>query len=80
LILFDNSGLKELVESGKTGYLAVNNSIKSLSYYIELFFYDQSKVNWMSQNARIRSKALWSEDIIFKKYIKLYKKILKDFY
>lgn len=80
LIVFDNSGLKELVESGKTGFLAENNSIKSLSYYIELFFYDQNKANWMSQNARIRSKALWSEDIIFKKYIKLYKKILKDFY
>jgi glycosyltransferase involved in cell wall biosynthesis len=78
LIVFDNSGLSELVEHGRTGYLAENNSIKSLSFYIKLFFNDHNKAKWLSKNARIRSKTIWSEDVIFEKYNKLYRKILKD--
>jgi len=77
LIVFKNTGLSELIENGKTGFLAENNSIKSIAYFIELFFKDKNKLYNFSKNARERAEALWSEDVIFKKYIKLYAKVLK---
>jgi len=77
LIVYNNSGLSELVENFKTGLIAEDQSISSLAKQIELFFGNEEFQKNFSGQSIIRAKKKFSENIIFEKYDKIYNKTLE---
>ncbi len=77
LVVYNNSGLSELVEDKHTGFIAENNSISSLANCIKLFFSNSQIQNNFSLNSIKRAEENFSEEVVLNKYCKIYGEILR---
>ena len=77
LIVYNNSGLVELIQKGKTGLIADNKSIVSLSQQIRLFFDNKNLKKEFSFNSVIRANKYFSENVVYQKYQSIYNNIYK---
>mgnify|MGYP001213923898 CR=1 FL=1 len=77
LIVYNNSGLVELIQKGKTGLIAENKSIVSLSKQIRLFFDNENLKKEFSFNSVIRANKSFSENVVYQKYQNIYNNIYK---
>ena len=77
VVTFNCNGLKDLVDHKKNGYLAKPYSPKSLSKGIDWILNKKSQKN-LIKNSINKTKENWDSNIVSEKYIKLYKKILKE--
>ena len=77
VVTFNCNGLKDLVDHKKNGYLAKPYSPKSLSKGIDWILNKKSQKK-LIQNSIKKTKKNWDSNIVSEKYIKLYKKILKN--
>ena len=75
VIAFKTSGLKDIVEDGETGYLIEKYNYKIMAEKIIDLFKDKSKLNYLGKNARRNAIKKFSQEIVAKKYLKLYKNI-----
>lgn len=75
VVAFSSSGLPEMIDHLKTGYLAElkneNDLVKGIIYVIE-----NSLIHKMPENSRKKVIDLYSNNVITNEYIKLYNKIL----
>ena len=71
-------GIPELVEDNKCGYIYNANDIEDLSNKMEKLFKDDKLVIKFSKNSKDRAKKLYSEEVYYKKLIKIYSSLLKE--
>ena len=76
VITLKNSGLEELIEDKKTGFLSDDN-IYSISKKLEYFFGNEDIKKIFKINARSRALNYFDSAVIMQKYNNLYSKILK---
>ena len=76
VVTFNCNGLKDLVDHKKNGFLAKPYSPTSFSSGIDWILRRKSQKN-LIQNSINKTKKNWDSNIVSKKYIGLYKKILK---
>ena len=72
---FETGGLIDIIENNVTGLLAKPFEAKSLATSINSIIKDKKRLKEMGSAARKRAERLWSEDIIYSKYLDLYRKI-----
>ncbi len=72
---FKTGGLIDIIENNVTGLLAKPFEAKSLAKSINSILKDKKRLKEMGSAARKRAERLWSEDIIYSKYLDLYRKI-----
>ena len=77
LIVYNNSGLVELIQKGETGLIAENKSIVSLTKQIRLFFDNENLKKELSFNSVIRANKNFSENVVYQKYQNIYNNIYK---
>jgi len=77
VVTFNCNGLKDLVDHKKNGYLAKPYSCNSLSKAIDWSLRKDNQKK-LIKNSIIKTKKNWDSEIVIGKYIKLYKKILKE--
>lgn len=73
---FDVGGIPDLVEHKVNGYLAKYKSVEDLAQGI-YWIYKNNKNNWLGKNGRDKVVKNYSNDVIAKQYIDLYKSLLK---
>lgn len=78
VVAFSIGGLKDIIQHKKTGYLATAFNINEFSFYLNNCLNKPKKLLKMSRKARQRVLSLFSMRSVGKKYINLYKKILKN--
>ena len=74
---FRTGGLVDIVDENVTGLLAKPFEAESLAKSIKYLLKDKNRLQKMGTEARKRAEKLWSEDIIYRKYLDLYKNIFK---
>tara|TARA_A100001388_G_scaffold277627_1_gene270005 strand:- start:1226 stop:2416 length:1191 start_codon:yes stop_codon:yes gene_type:complete len=77
VLTFNHSGLSEIIENYITG-IYVEDTLASISSKIENFFKDTAKISMYKSASRERSLKIWSNKVIFKKYLNLYSSILSE--
>lgn len=75
VVAFDTTGLKDVVDHNKTGYLAKPFDYKDLANGINWVLFNNKKIDFRN-NCRNRAVSLWSEDVVSEEYIKLYKNVI----
>lgn len=75
VIAFNTSGLKDIVEDGETGYLIEKYNYKKMAEKVIELFNNKPKLDYLGKEARENALKKFSQEIIAKKYIKLYKRI-----
>jgi glycosyltransferase involved in cell wall biosynthesis len=78
VVAFSIGGLKDIVQHKKTGYLASAFSTNEFSFYLDNCLNKPKKLLKMGLDSRQRVLSLFSMSSVGKRYIKLYKKILKN--
>jgi glycosyltransferase involved in cell wall biosynthesis len=76
VVAFSGTGLSDIIEHKKTGYLAKSLNENDLADGIN-WVLKNSFNNILSTNSRSRAKLFFSEDVIIKKYFNIYSKLLK---
>jgi glycosyltransferase involved in cell wall biosynthesis len=77
VIAFSVGGLKDIIEHNITGYLIKPFDVEFFSMSIKNFINNKKKNFIIKDNARKRVERLFSMPSVAKKYINIYKKILK---
>ena len=72
VVVFDNSGLAEVVEHGKTGYLAESFNAEDLANGIQLLLMDDNARKIYSDNCIRKARTDWSEQVVGKKMLEAY--------
>ena len=73
---FENTGVSEIILQKKTGYLAKENNLVDFAKGIEWFFEDYKRFSNLGIKAQEYVLGNFSDKIIAKQYIDIYKKIL----
>lgn len=73
---FDVGGIPDLIEHKVNGYLAKYKSVEDLVQGI-YWIYKNNKSNWLGKKGRDKVVKNYSNDVIAKQYIDLYKSLLK---
>ncbi|UYZ82608.1 glycosyltransferase [Entomomonas sp. E2T0] len=76
VVAFNCTGLTSAIEHNKTGYLAKAYDSEDLAEGIRKILTDQDNYKLLQKNARERAVELWSQEVVSKQYIELYKKVL----
>ena len=79
VVAFNCSGLPDVIDHKKTGYLADAFEIKSLAKGIEWILEDNDRLLELSENCREKAMRLWDSKIIAEKYMKIYREIYENF-
>ena len=79
VVAFNCTGLPDVVEHKKTGYLAKAYDVRDLANGILWVLGNEKRYLTLSKAARQRSVALWSQEIVAKKYLEVYKITAKDY-
>tara|TARA_X000000950_G_scaffold288513_1_gene405670 strand:- start:1700 stop:2947 length:1248 start_codon:yes stop_codon:yes gene_type:complete len=77
VVAFNATGLKDIVEHKKTGYLATPFISQSFARGIIWVLRDKDRLETLSHNSRKRALKLWSNEVISKKYKELYLEIIQ---
>ena len=75
VVAFNNTGLSDIVEHKKNGYLAELLDINDLAKGI-LWTLNHSDQKTLSLNARKRAENIFSEEAVIKKYLNIYNNLL----
>ena len=75
VVAFNNTGLSDIVEHKKNGYLAELLNIHDLAKGI-LWILNHSDQKILSLNARKRAENIFSEETVIKKYLNIYNNLL----
>ncbi|GIC77266.1 glycosyltransferase [Moritella sp. F3] len=80
VVAFATTGLIDVVEHKKTGYLAKPFDCEDLMNGIEFFYniHNTSRYRMIKESARKRAVSLWSEQIINQHYKKLFNMVLNE--
>ena len=78
VVSFSTSGLKDVVEHKKTGYLAKPFEAYDFAKGLYWCLNQSSKNNNLGKQARLRSKNLWNEKKISNSYKEYYEEIISD--
>jgi len=73
VVAFDASGLSDVVEHGRTGYLAEPFSADALAEGIRYVLTDRERYARLSAAARERAVRLWSPNVIARQYVEVYR-------
>ncbi|MEX9950245.1 glycosyltransferase [Providencia alcalifaciens] len=76
VISFSTTGLVDIVDHKKTGYLAQPFDIKDLAHGIEWIIKNKECHIELKHSAREKSLQLWSPNVVIPKYTKIYKDLL----
>ena len=79
VVAFNCSGLPDVIDHKKTGYLADPFEIKSLAKGIEWILEDDDRLLKISENCREKAMRNWDSKIIAEKYMKIYREIYENF-
>tara|TARA_Y100001968_G_scaffold230496_1_gene213378 strand:- start:836 stop:2089 length:1254 start_codon:yes stop_codon:yes gene_type:complete len=77
VVAFDTSGLKDIVEHQKTGYLGKRFDPFDLAAGVEWVLEDNERYNLIRQSSAERAQRLWSPEVVAEKYVKLYQEVLE---
>ena len=77
VIGFNNSGLSDIISHNKTGYLVKPYDIDQMSNYILNLINDEEKKSIFKKESIKKAKEKWSFEVVSRKYLNLYKKVLK---
>lgn len=75
-VAFNQGGMPDLVEHGRTGYLAQPFDVDDLAQKIDMVLEDDAKRQEMSENARYKVEKEFSLDIVANRYACLYRELL----
>ena len=75
VVAFENTGLSDIIEHKKTGYLAKYLDLKDLLSGINWIINNPSK-EIIKENSRKRVEKFFSDKVILDKYKKIYKNLL----
>ena len=78
VVAFDTSGLRDVVEHQRTGYLANPFSTEDLARGIAWILEDTSRAESLGAAARQRAVELWSPDIVAGQYISLFNEAAEE--
>ena len=73
---FENTGVSEIILQKKTGYLAKEDNVIDFAKGIEWFFEDYKRFSSLGIKAQEHVLDNFSDNIIAKQYISIYKEIL----
>lgn len=76
VIAFDNSGLTDIVEHLKTGYLAKAFDTTDLAHGIQWLLSDRSRLMTLGLAARQRALDKWSVKVVANAYQNVYNSVL----
>lgn len=76
VVAFRTSGLPDMIEHKKNGYLAAPHDDKDLAEGIKWVISDKIRHNILSENAREKALVSYNSNNVAKKYIALYEQIL----
>jgi glycosyltransferase involved in cell wall biosynthesis len=76
VVAFNATGLRDVVEHGKTGYLAEPYSSEDLATGIEWVLADDDRHALLSINARNRAVQFWSHATVVPKYLEVYQRAI----
>ena len=79
VVAFNCSGLPDVIDHKKTGYLADPFDPKSLNKGIEWILEDRDRLIKMSENCRKKALRIWDSKIIAKEYMSFYKESYEKF-
>lgn len=74
---FNTSGIPDAVSDRETGYLARAFDADDLAFGISWILADEVRYARLSSAARERALRLWSPDVVVKKYLEVYKQVMK---
>jgi glycosyltransferase involved in cell wall biosynthesis len=78
VVAFNTTGLKDVVEHEKTGYLAKAFSIKDLAEGIMWILADKDRHVKLSTQARQRAVRLWSYEVVIPQYLDVYGRAIEE--
>lgn len=78
VVAFNTTGLKDVVEHGKTGYLAESFNSNDLAEGIEWVLADEKRHAQLSRQARNRAVELWSHAVIIPQYLEVYRRAIEN--
>ncbi|QCJ71833.1 glycosyl transferase [Providencia heimbachae] len=76
VIAFDTTGIKDVIEHQKTGYLVKPFDTMELAQAMKWILENVNVQDQLGKNAREKALKSWNEEIIAKKYINIYNKII----
>jgi len=76
VVATEGSGLSEVVEHGKTGFLCPVGDIKALAEAVLAIFTDHERARAMGRAGRLRAQRLFNERKIVRQYVSLYREVL----
>ena len=77
---FNSTGIKEAITDKYNGYIFKEYNYKSVIKGINWVITNKERWHYLSNNARLFAIKNWSENIVAKKYLDLYKKKLLQNY
>ena len=77
VVAFDTSGLRDVVEHKKTGYLAKKFDVSDFAEGIKWVCMPENQ-QFLSENSRSRAQTFFSNENVAGQYKKLYSKILES--
>jgi len=76
---FNCGGMPDVVEHGKTGYLAAPYDSAELASGIAWVISKATSSNTLGRACRLRAEAIWDQDVILAKYLRCYDAAIKAF-
>ncbi len=78
VVTFNCSGLPDVVEDRKTGYLAAAFDVDDLANGIDWVLTDSDRRRALSQRSRERALRLWAPDVVVPQYLQVYQRAIED--
>jgi glycosyltransferase involved in cell wall biosynthesis len=77
VVAFDCTGMPDLLEHRRTGYLARAFDIEDLAHGIEWVVADRERNAELSREARARAMRLWAPSVVVPQYVDVYRRALQ---
>ena len=78
VVTFNVSGLPDLIEDRKTGYLATAFEIDDLANGIEWVLKDSDQRQALSRAARERALRTWAPAVVIPQYLRVYETVIAE--
>jgi len=78
LVTFDCSGLPDLLEHKRTGYIAKAFDVDELAYGVEWVLADPNRHRELSRQSRDRSLRLWAPGVVVPQYLEVYERAISE--
>lgn len=76
VVAFNTTGLKDVVEHQKTGYLANAFDVQDMARGISWVLEDAQRYRALSASARERAVSLWSPEVVVPQYLEVYQQVI----